>query len=203
VLSLCRRSSWREDHGRKVADLAVQIFDALQPVHGLGPDDRELLELAGLVHDVGDHISRDSHGRHTAYLIENGGLRGFAPDEILMLSCLGRYHTRGRPRESFNAWVALSSSDKTKCLSLLCLLRIADGFDVSHASLVFDVDAEVGAESVDLVARCRGDAELEQWMFQRKKDLFEELFGRTLTLRCVSTGPDEFEPLAAGRARPR
>jgi hypothetical protein len=35
-------------------------------------------------------------------------------------------------------------------------------------------------------------------MFQRKKALFEELFGRTLTLRCVSAGHDEFEPMAAG-----
>jgi hypothetical protein len=51
---------------------------------------------------------------------------------------------------------------------------------------------------VELVAACRGDAELEQWMFQRKKALFEELFGRTLTLRCVSAGHDEFEPMAAG-----
>jgi hypothetical protein len=37
-------------------------------------------------------------------------------------------------------------------------------------------------------------------MFQRKKGLFEELFNRTLTLRCLSAGHDEFEPLAAGSA---
>jgi exopolyphosphatase / guanosine-5'-triphosphate,3'-diphosphate pyrophosphatase len=198
VLSLCRRSNWREAHSEIVSRLAGELFDATASLHRLGPHDRELLELAALLHDIGEHVSRDGHGRHTAYLVENGGLRGFSPDEILMLSCLGRYHTRGRPRESFNAWVSLSSADKARCLSLLSLLRIADGFDVSHASLVFDIDAEVRADSVQLVARCRGDAELEQWMFQRKKGLFEELFGRTLTLRCVSAGHDEFEPLAAG-----
>jgi exopolyphosphatase/guanosine-5'-triphosphate,3'-diphosphate pyrophosphatase len=168
-------------------------------VHRLGPHDRELLELAGLLHDIGEHVSRDGHGRHTAYLIENGGLRGFAPDEILMLSCLGRYHTRGRPRESFNAWESLSAANRTRCLALLSLLRIADGLDVSHAALVFDVRAEVDADAVELVASCRGDAELEQWMFQRKKGLFEELFSRKLTLRCLSVGHDEFGPLTASR----
>jgi exopolyphosphatase/guanosine-5'-triphosphate,3'-diphosphate pyrophosphatase len=197
---LCRRSNWREAHGEIVARLSGELFDATEAVHRLGPHERELLELAALLHDIGDHVSRDGHGRHTAYLIENGGLRGFSPDEILMLSCLGRYHTRGRPRESFNAWDSMSAGDKTRCLSLLSLLRIADGLDVSHASLVFDVDAELGPDSVELVARCRGDAELEQWMFQRKKGLFEEIFGRTLTLRCVSAGVDEFEPMAARSA---
>jgi exopolyphosphatase/guanosine-5'-triphosphate,3'-diphosphate pyrophosphatase len=184
VLSLCRRSNWREAHSEVVARLAVELFDVTVTLHRLAWDDRELLELAGLLHDIGEHVSRDDHGRHSAYLIENGGLRGFSPNEILLLSCLGRYHTRGRPRESFPAWDSLSSADRRRCLMLLSLLRLADGFDVSHASLVYDVSAEVGSDSVKLLARCRGDAELEQWMFQRKKGLFEEIFGRRLTLDC-------------------
>ncbi len=200
VLSLCRRSSWREAHGRKVAELAVQVFDALAPVHGLGPGDRELLELAGLLHDVGEHVSRDSHGRHTAYLIENGGLRGFSPDEVRLLACVCRYHTRGRPRETFPAWEALSATDRRRCLAQLSLLRIADGLDVSHALVVSKLEAFVGRESVELIATARGDAELERWMFRRKKGLFEELFGRSLELSCVTEGHDEFEPLAAGSA---
>lgn len=198
VLSLCQRSSWREAHGNIVAELACQLFDATSKVHRLGLHDRELLELAALLHDIGDHVSRDGHGRHTAYLIENGGLRGFSPDEVSMLSCLGRYHTRGRPRESFSAWESLSSRERSRCLSLLSLLRIADGLDVSHACLVFRIAANVGSDAVELVATCRGDAELEQWMFQRKKALFEELFARKLTLRAVSVRHDEFEPMAAG-----
>ena len=73
------------------------------PLHRLEADDRELLELGALLHDIGEHVSRDGHARHSAYLIENGDLRGFSPIEIQMLACLGRYHVRGRPRESFQA----------------------------------------------------------------------------------------------------
>ena len=200
VLSLCRRSSWREAHGRKVAELAVQLFDALAPIHGLGPTDRELLELAGLVHDVGEHVSRDSHGRHTAYLIENGGLRGFSPDEVRLLTCVCRYHTRGRPRETFPAWEALSPRDRSRCLGQLSLLRIADGLDVSHALVVSKIGASIGKASIVLAATARGDAELERWMFQRKRVLFEELYGHSLELVCRAEGRDEFEPLASGGA---
>lgn len=198
VLSLCRRSNWREQHGQEVARLATELFDATAAVHRLRSEDRELLELSALLHDIGEHVSRDGHSRHTAYLIENGGLRGFTPDEVRLLSAVGRYHTRGRPRESFPAYEALSKEDKERCLSILALLRIADGLDVSHASVIGHLDAVVGEGAVELVVTARGDAELERWMFQRKKGLFEETFGRPLELWSTPVGHDEFEPLAAG-----
>jgi hypothetical protein len=55
-------------------------------------------------------------------------------------------------------------------------------------------------DEVVLLAKCRGDAELEQWTFQRKKGLFEELSERVLTFAPESVGPDEFDAVAAGRA---
>ncbi|HEV8064874.1 MAG TPA: Ppx/GppA phosphatase family protein [Acidimicrobiales bacterium] len=198
VLSLCRRSNWREGHGYSVGGIALQLFDATAALHRLRNRERELLELAGLLHDIGEHVSRDGHARHTAYLIENGGLRGFSPEEINLLVCLGRYHTRGRPRESFPAYDALSRQDKSRCLWLLSLLRIADGMDVSHASLVQSLDADITDDEITILAKCRGDAELELWVFQRKKTLLEELTGRPVLFAPESVGPDEFEAAVAG-----
>jgi len=200
VLSLCRRSNWREAHGREVARLSVALFDALEPLHWLEPDDRELLELAALLHDVGEHVSRDGHARHTAYLIEHGGLRGFSPDEVRMLAVLGRYHTRGRPRETFMAWEALEPEAQQRVLKLLSLLRLADGLDVSHASVVQKLEAVVSDAAVELVVTARGDAELERWMLQRKKGLFEEVFGRSLEMWVTAAGHDEFETVQRGNA---
>lgn len=200
VLSLCRRSNWREAHAREVARLALALFDATRSLHRLGPEARELLELAALVHDVGEHVSRDGHARHTAYLVEHGGLRGFTPDEVRMLSVLGRYHTRGRPRETFQAWVALSREAQEQVLPLLALLRIADGLDVSHASVVRELEAVVSGDAVELVVTARGEAELERWMLQRKKGLFEEVFGRSLELWVTVAGHDEYETQPRGHA---
>jgi exopolyphosphatase/guanosine-5'-triphosphate,3'-diphosphate pyrophosphatase len=200
VLSLCRRSVWGEAHGLSVAGVAMQLFDATADLHKLRGRERELLELSGLLHDIGEQVSRDGHARHTAYLIENGGLRGFSPEETNLLVCVGRYHTRGRPRESFPAFDALSRDDKSCCLWLLSLLRIADGMDVSHASLVQSLDAVITDDEITILAKVRGDAELEQWVFQRKKTLLEELCGRPVRFVAESVGPDEFDAVAAGRA---
>ena len=66
-------------HSQHVARLALSLFDQTQPLHGLGDDDREMLEYAALLHDIGQHVSRKGHHRHAAYLVENAQLRGFDP----------------------------------------------------------------------------------------------------------------------------
>jgi exopolyphosphatase/guanosine-5'-triphosphate,3'-diphosphate pyrophosphatase len=197
VLSLCRRSGWRETHSTQVAMLAGELFDSTTPLHGLDAEDRELLELAALLHDIGEHVSRDGHARHSAYLIENGDLRGFSPIEIQMLACLGRYHVRGRPRESFQAWETLERKDRDRVLKLLSLLRIADGLDAAHGSVVGHVGVELSGRSVEIVVSAQGEAELERWLLQRKKLLFEELFEVPISLEVVPTGPEELQTRAA------
>ena len=197
VLSLCRRSGWRETHSTQVARLAVELFDSTMPLHHLEAEDRELLELGALLHDIGEHVSRDGHARHSAYLIENGDLRGFSPIEIQMLACLGRYHVRGRPRESFQAWETLDRKDRDRVLKLLSLLRIADGLDSAHGSVVGHLGVELSRTAVELVVSARGDAELERWLLQRKKLLFEELFELPISLEVVPTGPEELQTRAA------
>lgn len=194
VLSLCRRSNYREHHAEVVARMATQLFDATTSLHRLGEVERELLELACLMHDIGEHVSRDGHNRHSAYLIENGGLRGFSPDEVRMLVSIARYHTRGRPRDAFPAWEALSDADRARVLALLALLRIADGFDVSHADIIGQITVELRSDAAVIHAPARGEAELESWMFQRKRTLFEEVFGIPAELSLRRARHDEFEP---------
>ena len=155
------------------------------------------MELAALLHDIGELVSRDGHARHTAYLIENGDLRGFSPVEIQMLSCLGRYHVRGRPRESFQAWESLERKERERVSKLLSMLRIADGLDASHDSVIGHLGAELNGGAVEMVVSARGDAELEQWMLQRKRVLFQELFELPITLEVVPTGPEEMQALAS------
>ncbi|MGH9294362.1 MAG: hypothetical protein ACRD0B_03440, partial [Acidimicrobiales bacterium] len=65
--------------------------------------------------------------------------------------------------------------------------------DVAHDSAVRSVGAAVSAESVEIVVTARGDAELEQWIFERKKGLFEEIFGIPVTLWCQGAGHDELD----------
>ncbi len=177
VLSLCRRCNWRQPHARQVASLALQLFDATASLHELGPTERELLEFAALSHDIGEHISRTGHDRHGSYLIENGGLRGFSPVEIQILSLLARYHIRGSLRASDPVFASLDDEDQQRTVVLVSLLRLADALDASHSGAVRSVTASRSArDGLTLHIVARGDAELELWATRRKKDLFEKTF---------------------------
>ena len=187
VLGLARRCNWDEAHGSQVARLAVDLFDQTAALHGLGRDDRDLLENAALLHDIGEHVATESHHKHTAYLIEHGRLRGFSPEEVGVLATLGRFHRRSDPKASFEPFGRLGAERRAEVLKLLALLRLADGLDRGHAGAVARVDTTVGDEVVRIrvVDAGDGDVDVELWGLRRKRDLFERVFERRLEVTAA------------------
>ena len=176
VLNLCRRYRWNELHSAKVARLAVELFDGMSKLHDLSPADRELLELGALLHDVGEHVSKDGHERHTAYLIQNGRLRGFSPEEVDVLACLGRFHKRGTPKSSFEPYARMKETKQRRVTQLIAILQIADGLDRSHGGPVRDVGVFANRDVVEVVVEADDDIDLELWGLRRKRELFEKVF---------------------------
>jgi exopolyphosphatase / guanosine-5'-triphosphate,3'-diphosphate pyrophosphatase len=184
VLNLCRRCGWQEVHGRHVARLALDLFDGTAELHGLGQHDREMLELGALLHDIGEHVSVEGHDKHTAYLIQHGRLRGFAPEEVAVLASLGRFHRRGNPKLSFEPFASLSPTRRDRVQKLIALLRIADGLDRSHSGAVDSIDVKLDGPHVRLLVHARDDIDLELWGLRRKQELFERVFGVPLELHA-------------------
>ena len=181
VLGLARRCNWAEPHARQVAKLALDLFDATAPVHGLGAADRELLEFAALLHDIGEHVASSGHHKHGAYLVRNGQLRGFSPAEIELLAAVVRWHRRGEPRVS-DEFPLLDADAIERVRVLAALLRVADGLDRSRNQNVYGLDAMVTPSLVLLRVRTLDDAELEVWGARRKRALLEKVLDRELEL---------------------
>jgi len=187
VQSLARRCSFPEEHSRQVARLALDSFDQTEELHGLDATDRELLEYAALLHDIGEHVAHDGHHRHAAYLVQHGQLRGFAPEEVSLLAALVRWHRRGEPR-AIEELGPLGAGDEERMRKLVALLRIADGLDRSRSQAVDAIDVRVGPSLVMIRLSSDRDTELEQWGARRKRDLFEKLFGRELEVTAHPSG---------------
>lgn len=187
VHSLARRCSWPETHSRQVAELALRLFDQTEELHRLDATDRELLEYGALLHDIGEHVSAYGHHRHAAYLIVNGQLRGFSPEEIRVLAALARWHRRGEPKSNDDLVGPLDASTLGRVRRLAALLRVADGLDRSREGLVEDVTVQLGPSLVLLGVTPRGDVELELWGARRKRDLFEKVFERELEVTVHPT----------------
>jgi exopolyphosphatase/guanosine-5'-triphosphate,3'-diphosphate pyrophosphatase len=183
VLALCGRCRWDEGHGTHVALLATQLFDDLATLHGLGAADRELLEFAGLLHDIGEHVATKGHDRHGAYLVQHGQLRGFSPDEVAILASMTRFHLRGTPKPFFEPFRLLDGEGRERAVRLTALLRLADGLDRRKAGVVRRVHAEATRKSVCLTLEAGDDAEVELHGLARKRELFERVFDREVDSR--------------------
>ena len=127
------RSRWR---GWRSA-----LFDQTRAIHGLTDREREWLEYAALLHDVGVHISYEGHHKHSYYLIKNGDLRGFEPDEIETIALVARYHRRATPKRRHDDFGDLPAPRRRTVRTLAAILRLAESLDRSHAQTVIGTRA--------------------------------------------------------------
>jgi exopolyphosphatase/guanosine-5'-triphosphate,3'-diphosphate pyrophosphatase len=181
VQGLGRRCNWSEPHARRVAALSLELFDQTQELHGLGPEDRELLGFAALLHDIGEHVASSGHHRHSAYLVRNGQLRGFDPREVELLAALVRWHRGGDPRPS-DEFPLLDLAAIERVRALEGILRVADGLDRGRNQVVQGVDTMITPSLVLIRLRARDDVELEVWGARRKRALMEKVFDREVEL---------------------
>jgi exopolyphosphatase/guanosine-5'-triphosphate,3'-diphosphate pyrophosphatase len=167
VVELGERCGYWSEHAQQVARLAVSIFDQTRSVHGLGDREREWLEYAALLHDVGVHISYDRHHRHSYYLIKNGDLRGFEPREIEVIALVARYHRQATPKKSHEGYGDLNSTLRGTVRVLSAIVRLAEGLDRSHAQALAGIDLFPRGDDYLARLRANGDAELELWAAHR------------------------------------
>ncbi len=187
VVELAERCNYWPDHSHQVARLALSLFEQTRATHGLTDREREWLEYASLLHDVGVHISYESHHKHSYYLIRNGDLRGFEPDEIEAIALVARYHRRNTPKRRHEGFRDLRRKTRRAVRVLSAILRLAESLDRSHAKSVSGIDLHDRGEDELLQLRTSGDAELELWAAQRHMAPFERLLGKPLRVEVSRT----------------
>jgi len=180
---------WEPAHSAHVCALALQLFDSLVPLHGLDGTDRDILEVAALLHDVGWTIGEKKHHKHTLQLIRAVPLDGFTPVEQLVTANVARYHRRSLPRPSHRQFAALSVENQLRVRRLAALLRVADGLDRRHLQVVRELRAEATGRTVVIRLWVGGDARREILAASLKSDLFRHAFGVELRFTTVH-GPD-------------
>ena len=190
VIGLARRCHAPEVHSLHIAALALRLFDQTKRLHGLGPKEREWLEFAALLHDIGYLINPRQHHKHAYYLIKNSDLGGLTADEIDVLANVARYHRRAMPTLKHQGFGSLPPRMKRVVKVLSSLLRIADGLDRTHFSAVQTVNVKIG-KTVTIEAIVSGDAEMELWAAKNRADLFEQAFRRRVQFSEV---PQEARP---------
>ena len=168
-------------HGEHVRQLARTLFHQLRDVHGL-PDDRGVvLEVAALLHDVGEVVNVRGHHKHSEYMIRWARIPGLDDTSREMIALLARTHRKdaARARQLINE-SNLPKDQRAQLRRLSGLLRIADSLDSEHRSRVEQIVCTRMGDAIvlDLIVRdgpSRDDAQL-----LRKSDLLSEELGMAI-----------------------
>lgn len=187
VLNLARTYRYQKTHANHVRFLAGRMFDQLAPLHGYAAGERELLEAAALLHDLGTIIGYDAHDLHSQTLITNAGLPGYSPREIALIALLTRYHRKGTPTPGIFAGV-LRAGDDLLLMRLAAILRLAEYLERGRTSAVDDVAISrnknaQGEEVLRLTLIADVYPAVEIWQTQRNAiDLMQKAFGRQVVI---------------------
>ncbi|WP_017302115.1 Ppx/GppA phosphatase family protein [Nodosilinea nodulosa] len=173
-------SDWpRNEH---VADLALQLFDQTQTLHGYGEFERDLLRFSALLHDIGQFISYQKHHKNSRYIINRENPRGFTDEEILLISTLTRYHCKAAPTKQHKRFRKLSKPHRQIVQILSGLLRIAVGLDKTKNQRVKSVSCEISAETLAIAVAGHGNLDLEIWAAQRDRHVLAEALERDVDI---------------------
>lgn len=188
---------YEERHCEQVARLAVRLFDDLAHAAGgaasdeldwRSPVNRELLEAAAVLHDVGYLINYSKHHKHSYHLIAHSDMPGYTSRQREIVANVARYHRRSHPKQKHGAYARLSREDQATVRRLTAILRIADGLDRTHTQSVVDVRAEVVGGRAVFHVQAGDSPAVDIWGAERKAGLFEEVFG--LEARFEGAGAD-------------
>jgi len=185
VSRLGKRSGLSQVHAGRVRDLALALFDQTHSLHQLTALEREWLEHAAVLHDIGLSVAYARHHHHSHYLILHGDLKGFAQAEVELIALVARYHRKAPPANAHEPFQKLDPWKKPVVEKLAAFLRIADALDRTHRGLVKRIRVTPRGKKVHMILSARAPLDLELWALKKKARLFEKTFGVKLVARAV------------------
>ncbi|MBN1384147.1 MAG: YfcE family phosphodiesterase [Elusimicrobia bacterium] len=204
VLKLAESCDYEKEHSHQVGRTALQLFDSLKSLHGLDSRiERVLLESAGLLHDIGlasirpalPASQRGERGRRSGLskgtrkhhktgrdIILNSKNLPLSEEEKMITALIVRYHRRALPKKSHKYYSSLTRVSRDVVNKLSSLLRIADGLDRTHLSMVKYLNCRILPEKVVIQIKAKEFSGPDKEFGKRKADLFEKVFKKELLI---------------------
>lgn len=199
VLAAARRYDQDVAHAEHSTNLALELFDETRTVHGLGEPEREVLEAAGLLHNIGRFVAHAAHHQHSYYLIRHSEqLAGFTENELELIAQVARYHRKSAPRKSHPSFAGLDRGDQRRVRLLAGLLRVGIALDRTYRRVVRRVTAADDDRGlrIGVHTAAGADAELELFTARDRCALLADALDRPVRFEVVEAGAAATETAA-------
>ncbi len=222
VSHLLKKYQGDVEHAQQVAWLACEIFwQTHKTIHNYSEDVVNLLWAAAMLHDLGIYIGRSGHHKHSYYLIKQEELLGYNREEIQLIASIARYHRGSAPKETHEAFIALSTSERKLVTDMAAILRLAESLDRSHRQIIQSLNIKdplnsktkqtklisdkkldnkkANALLFEAIIKPGSDGKSEAWALGEKKSFFETQFKKEISLE-LKTVPAEYRGSLPNRA---
>lgn len=166
-----------KEHTQTVKKMALRIFDCTRKVHRLRNEERLLLEIATILHDIGKFVNLNEDGFFCYSLIHNEEILGLSDNSLNIVANVVRYHDDEIPSLSHENYKSLSYSDKLTVSKLASILKLSEALNISKKDKFSDLDIRMDDKKVYFTVEVNDDITLEVWSFENKSEFFEEVMG--------------------------
>lgn len=175
------------NHIENVETLALQIFDRIRKLHGLGKRERLLLQLGVILHNCGAYIN-EIRSRECSYrILLSTEIIGISHKERLIVANMIRYNDASFPRYE-DLEDDFTREEYITIVKLNAILKTANVLDKSNRQKIKHVGVTLKDGILTITADTMADITLEKGLFHQKADVFEEVFGIRPRIRQKRTG---------------
>ncbi|MCR5743043.1 MAG: HD domain-containing protein [Lachnospiraceae bacterium] len=178
---LNKKYSGDRNHTEYIEDKCMLLFDATKKLHGLGKQEKLLLQLAAILHDCGKFVSITAPGQCAYDIIMASEILGISHEERKIVANIVKYNTM--PFDLYDAQMGLPRDQWMTVYKLTALLRLANALDRSHKQKIENVQATLKGNRLIITALTDRDIELEAGLFHEKSRFFSEVYGVTPELK--------------------
>ncbi|MEL7334170.1 MAG: Ppx/GppA family phosphatase, partial [Cyanobacteria bacterium J06560_2] len=168
-----------------IASLALQLFDQTQAIHQLGTLEKDVLEYAALLHNLGQYLSLKAYHKSSRYILKRVDPRGFTDEEMLLISQVVRYHRKSAPKSKHKKFKRLSKQQQQLVWILSGILRIAVGLDRTKDQAIATLSSQMTDEKIEISVSGKGDLEVGVWAAMSDREVLEKALNRAVSVKAT------------------
>lgn len=174
--NIARRYKCEDDHNNNIEDISLKIFDTLKKHNNLTKRDRLVLQISAILNSCGKFINLNDVGENSYKIIMSTEIIGLSQRERMMVANIDRYPDKRFPSYAETA-DPFTAEDYIKAAKLNAILKLAISMDKSHRQKFRNITVELKDNKLIITGRTLYDVTLEQGIFKKCSDFFEEVYG--------------------------
>lgn len=175
--SISKRYKCSQAHIKNLEGLALQVFDKMKKVHGMGSRERLLLQISVILHNCGKFISLEDVSECAFNIIMATEIIGLSDVEREMIAYTVKFNTSPFVYYSELAVsTSLGEAEYQIIAKMTAILRIVNAMDRTHGQKCKDVAIVLKDHELRLTVSSQEDLALELGTFKEKAEFFEEVF---------------------------